>query len=122
MMVEELGLLPPAADEGFSPAKAGLVTMASFMAFGSIPLLPYLIALIPGLHMNPATQLWSSIFATILTLFLLGAFKGKTVEIKKNAWWKSGFLMAFNGTMAAVVGYAIGWAISQLMELPPGAG
>jgi len=122
MMVEELGLLPPEADQGFSPAKAGMVTMASFMAFGSVPLLPYLIALIPGLHMSAKAQLWASVVATIFTLFMLGAFKGKTVEIKKSAWWRSGLLMAFNGTMAAVVGYAIGWAISQLMELPPGAG
>jgi len=107
MMVEELGLLPPESDQGFSPAKAGMVTMGSFMAFGSVPLLPYLIALLPGLHLSASTQLWASVGATILTLFLLGAFKGKTVEIKKSAWWRSGLLMSFNGTMAAVVGQDI---------------
>jgi len=122
MMVEELGLLPPDADEGFSPSKAGLVTMASFMLFGSIPLLPYLIALLPGVHMSADLQLWLSVGFTIVTLFALGAFKGMTVEIKKSAWWKSGTLMAFNGSVAAVVGYLSGYLISQWMDLPAGAG
>ena len=122
MMTEEVGLLPPSADQGFSPKKAGMVTMCSFMAFGSIPLLPYLAALIPGLHMSPDLQLSIAIFMTLLTLFLLGAFKGRVVETGRAAWWKSGMLMACNGSMAAIVGYACGWLISQWMDLPPGAG
>jgi hypothetical protein len=113
-------LLPPAADQSFSPNKAGLVTMTSFMVFGSIPLLPYLIALLPGVHFSPDLQLWLSIGFTVVTLFLLGAFKGRTVEVKRSAWWKAGMLMAFNGSVAAVVGYLSGWAIAQVMDLPPG--
>ena len=42
MMVEELGLMPP--DDDDSPAKNGLVTFASFVIFGFIPLLSYVLA------------------------------------------------------------------------------
>jgi len=122
MMVEELGLLPPDADQGFSPQKAGIVTMASFVLFGAVPLLPYLIALIPGVTLQPDAQLWIAIIATILTLFALGAFKGSVVETGRSAWWKSGLLMACNGSVAAAIGYAIGYIMSQLMDLPPGLG
>ena len=41
MMVEELGLMPPDPDE--SPAKEGGVTFASFLIFGCVPLLAYVI-------------------------------------------------------------------------------
>lgn len=123
MMVEELGLLPPSiTEQGFSPAKAGAITMASFMCFGSVPLIPYLVALIPGTHMSPDAQLWSAIVLTLVTLFSLGAFKGHVVEIGRSAWWKSGLLMAFNGSLAATIGYLCGYIIAQWMELPPGAG
>lgn len=71
----ELGLLPPSADQGFSPRKAGFVTMCSFMAFGAIPLLPYLVALIPGVTMSTNLQLFVAVFSTIITLFILGAYK-----------------------------------------------
>lgn len=122
MMVEELGLLPPEADQGFSPSKAGVVTMCSFMFFGSIPLVPYLIALIPGVNMSPTSQLWSAVVLTLITLFLLGAFKGHVVEIGRSAWWKSGLAMACNGSLAATIGYLSGYAISQWMDLPPAVG
>lgn len=123
MMVEELGLLPPViTEQGFSPAKAGAVTMCSFMCFGSVPLIPYLIALIPGVSWSPDAQLWSAIVLTLVTLFMLGAFKGHVVEIGRSAWWKSGLLMAFNGSLAATIGYLCGYIIGEWMELPPGAG
>jgi VIT1/CCC1 family predicted Fe2+/Mn2+ transporter len=122
MMVVELGLLPPASDQGFSPRKAGFVTMCSFMCFGSIPLLPYLVGLFPHVNMSSEVQLGIAVVSTIITLFLLGAYKGHVVQGGRAAWWKSGFLMAANGSLAAAVGFLCGYLISNFMDLPPGAG
>lgn len=78
MMVEELGLMPADENESvWAPALSGAVTMASFVFFGSVPLVPYLIALIPGLGFSAQMQLISSITATVITLFALGAIKGQ---------------------------------------------
>lgn len=63
------------ADQGFSPKAAGVITMCSFVLFGFVPLLPYLVALIPGVNMAARTQLILSIGMTVTTLFALGAFK-----------------------------------------------
>jgi hypothetical protein len=73
MMVEELNLMP--IDEDDSPLMGGGVTFVSFMGFGSIPLLSYLINLIPGLGMSHSTALYGSCFLTVITLFFLGAVK-----------------------------------------------
>ncbi|KAL4094629.1 hypothetical protein PRIC1_010287 [Phytophthora ramorum] len=91
-------------------AKAGIITFLSFMLFGVIPLLSYLINLIPGISMSPDTTLYLSCFLTVVTLFLLGAVKGKFVGQKM---WKSGGSMAINGTIAA----ACGWVIGYLLQL-----
>lgn len=96
--------------------------MASFMCFGSIPLLPYLFALIPGVKMTAGLQLTVAVVSTVITLFLLGAYKGSVVETRRSAWWKSGALMAANGSLAAAVGYVAGAVISGWMNLPAGAG
>jgi VIT1/CCC1 family predicted Fe2+/Mn2+ transporter len=115
MMVEELGLMPPDMDDPHAAIKAGLVTMLSFIVFGAVPLAPYLIALIPGVHISANAQLYSAVVFTVLTLFLLGAFKGKLVEIGQS-WWKSGCLMAFNGSFAAFVGFLIGWGMKSIVD------
>jgi DNA damage-binding protein 1 len=41
MMVEELGLMTPDGEE--SPAKNGFVTFVSFLAFGVVPLIGYIV-------------------------------------------------------------------------------
>lgn len=108
-----------------SPTKSGLVTMTSFMIFGSVPLLPYLIALIPGLShiLTSDVQLWSAVTMTIITLFILGILKGK-VSVVKNIWW-SGIQMAANGILAAVFGYVfadlLGKAVHADEQVPPGS-
>ncbi len=44
MMVEELGLMPPDPED--SPAKEGGVTFGSFLLFGCVPLLAYVVTTI----------------------------------------------------------------------------
>jgi len=123
MMVEELGLIPPEKNV-WGPVKSGGVTMASFIVFGAIPLIPYLLALLPfmGDILSEKVQLWSSVIITVLSLFILGAVKGMVV--KGSSWLRNGILMAMNGSFAAVLGFIVGWAMGKLVEdeAPPGAG
>lgn len=106
MMVEELNLMP--VDDEDSPLKGGIITFLSFMLFGVIPLLSYLVNLIPGLRMNPSTTFNASCVLTVITLFLLGAVKGSFVGQK---WWQSGLSMAINGSIAAFFGWLIGYLL-----------
>ncbi|KAG9404848.1 hypothetical protein AC1031_005060 [Aphanomyces cochlioides] len=108
MMVEELNLMP--VDEDDNPIIGGLVTFGSFMLFGSVPLLSYLINLIPGIQLTSDQALWGSCILTALTLFLLGAVKGQYVGQK---WYLAGSYMAVNGTVAA----GTGWVIGYLLQL-----
>lgn len=61
------------------PLKLGAATMASFVVFGFIPLLPFLLgtahASLSGWLRDPHAQLWVCCVATVLTLFVLGAVK-----------------------------------------------
>lgn len=115
MMVEELGLMPP-DDDPYAAIKAGVVTMIAFMLFGCVPLLPYLLALIPGVTFTAATQLWIAVIGTVLTLFALGAFKGAIVDVGQS-WYKSGLMMAFNGSFAAAIGYFSGYIVANALNL-----
>ncbi|KAF0685121.1 Aste57867_22946 [Aphanomyces stellatus] len=108
MMVEELKLMP--VDEDDNPLIGGLVTFASFVLFGAVPLLSYLINLVPGIQLTGDQALWGSCILTALTLFILGAVKGQYVGQK---WYISGLYMAVNGTIAA----GSGWVIGYLLQL-----
>ncbi|KDO25655.1 hypothetical protein SPRG_08954 [Saprolegnia parasitica CBS 223.65] len=107
MMVEELHLMP--VDEDDDPLMGGLVTFGSFVLFGSVPLLSYLVNLIPGITLTSEAALWGSSALTVLTLFLLGAVKGQYVGQK---WYLSGMYMAINGTVAAGMGWVIGYLLA----------
>ncbi|ETW03891.1 hypothetical protein H310_04316 [Aphanomyces invadans] len=108
MMVEELNLMP--VDEDENPLIGGLVTFGSFMLFGAVPLLSYLVNLVPGIQFSGEQALWGSCVLTALTLFLLGAVKGQYVGQK---WFVSGLYMAVNGTVAA----GTGWILGYLLQL-----
>ncbi|KAJ0399109.1 hypothetical protein ATCC90586_009360 [Pythium insidiosum] len=107
MMVEELNLMP--VDDDDSPLMGGVVTFGSFMLFGVVPLLPYLVNLIPGIGMTSDTVLYASCVLTVITLFALGAFKGSFVG---QRWFVSGAWMAINGTLAAFFGWVIGYLLN----------
>jgi VIT1/CCC1 family predicted Fe2+/Mn2+ transporter len=99
MMVEELGIL----EDNEHPLKSALVTFTSFVAFGFLPLISFVLAeLIPGLkaHTFPL-----AVGITGFTLFLLGSLKTRFTDI---AWWKSGFEMLLVGGIAATAAYLIG--------------
>ena len=91
------------------PVKGALVMAGSFIAGGTIPLLPYV--LLPG-----KIALAVSAVSAAATLFAVGAFKG-TLAGQKPA--RSGATFFAVAVGAAVVGYLIGLAADSLV---PGAG
>ena len=104
MMAEELGIV----EDDESPMKNAFVTFISFLIFGFVPVLAYVIArFIPGME---NTFLLAGIL-TGVNLFLLGALK---VKVTGMSWWKSGFEMLVVGGIAAGAAYGIGVLLSGL--------
>jgi VIT1/CCC1 family predicted Fe2+/Mn2+ transporter len=92
------------------------VTFGAFIAFGVLPLLVYLIGIyaIIGPDQSAGSPdgyaLWGVCIAvTVVTLFLLGSIAGR---YSHQPFWKSGLVVAINGSVAAAIAYFIGWGIS----------
>ncbi len=104
MMVEKLGML----ESKENPLKSAAITFGSFILFGFIPLLVYVLALIVGITMN------MFVIATVLTgitLFVLGSLRSYFTG--KN-WFVSGLEMLIVGGIAAGAAYLIGFALQGL--------
>lgn len=104
MMVEELGIL----EEDESPAMSGLVTFLSFVFFGFIPLLVFVVMHLTGIEVDG--MLWACVL-TGLTLFGLGVAKSRFSRIR---WWTAGLEMLFLGGLAAVAAFFVGKALESL--------
>jgi VIT1/CCC1 family predicted Fe2+/Mn2+ transporter len=111
MMVEELGMLPPSPDE--SPAKGGLVTFLSFLIFGIIPLLPYVIGEAASKSPNMNALFGIAIALVALALFALGAV---TSRFTIHSWYKAGLYMLIVGAVAAGSSYLIGWGVDSIVK------
>jgi len=98
MMNHELEMSDPRGD---NPVYTGLATLASFLAFGIIPLLPFLF-----LSESTAQTLFTySILGTFVALVLLGILKWKVVGADLRA---SLFEVVIVGSAAAGVAYFVG--------------
>jgi VIT1/CCC1 family predicted Fe2+/Mn2+ transporter len=105
MMVEELGIVE--SDE--SPLRNALVTFVSFVVFGFVPLLTYVLAgFFPVLK---SSSFPISTLLTAATLFTLGALK---VKFTNRNWLLSGLEMMLVGGLAAAAAYGIGVLLSGL--------
>lgn len=104
------GLLPPDAED--SPFKNGCVTFISFLAFGSTPLLTYLI-LKPFTSSNDVKFL-SACIVTILALALLGAAKAR---ISGQNMLSSIAVVVFNGGIAAAAAYGISYLLNNVFQI-----
>lgn len=93
MLTDEYGLSRVEPE----PMKAALATFAAFLVAGSIPLIPFV------LNLDDAFSI--SIFATLLTFFLIGTGKSRWSLSK---WWKSGFETFLIGSVAALLAYSVG--------------
>ena len=105
MMVEELGIL----ESEESPLRNALVTFVSFVVFGFVPLLIYVLSgFFPALK---SSSFPLSIVLTASTLFTLGALKVRFTN--RNAL-VSGLEMMLVGGIAAAAAYGIGVLLSGL--------
>jgi VIT1/CCC1 family predicted Fe2+/Mn2+ transporter len=105
MLKEELSLMP--VDESASPAKKGFATFLSFLVFGAVPLLAYVFF---GNHKFHGFDwiFFTSCILTVFMMFVLGLLKGR---IARQNPLKSGFIMVFNGAIAAGSAYLIGYVL-----------
>jgi vacuolar iron transporter family protein len=112
MLVDELGIQPPDLSE--KPWKNGLVTFVSFIVFGAIPLVSYVIsyAIYDSSHstgFNPSFLVACLLTAT--TLFSLGAAKSR---VTGQHWLKSGLAVLLMGGIAASLAYLVGYLLEPL--------
>ncbi len=91
-----------------SPVKGAIIMFVSFLMGGILPIIPYFIVKI-GLFSN-FIALMIAISISLLFSFLIGAIKGK---LAKKSWVKGGLEMSLLGTGIALVGYGLGFEISN---------
>ncbi|GMI14740.1 hypothetical protein TrVE_jg7313 [Triparma verrucosa] len=113
MMVDELEVMPP--EDTSDLWKEGLVTFLSFVVFGSVPLLAYIIAKLAGVDGEDDGDILFgvSIAATAVTMFMLGIVSGK---FTKSNIWISGAKMLLNGGLAASAAFLIGMGLEEILE------
>merc|ERR1719231_1402296 len=110
MMAYELELQIPGEDD--NPWKDGAITFTSFVIFGLVPLLGYLILFsIPGYTQQD--MFIAACILTALTLFALGAIKTK---VTKQNWFKGGFEILIMGSSTALAAYFIGFLVKLAIE------
>ncbi len=105
MMREELGIF----ESEESPVKNALVTFSSFIFFGFMPLLTYVVSSVFNLVFN---DFFIASGLTGVTLFFLGAVK---YRITGRNWFRSGIEMLVVGGLAASAAYLVGALISTLI-------
>ena len=114
MMVEELGLLPPERDE-WVPLRSGVVTFVSFLVFGSVPLLFYIVTAAVSSYSTSDLSTPTFILSTVMTgitLFILGVVK---TRFTAEEWWRGGITMFFNGSAAAIMSFFVSVLVSSLI-------
>jgi len=111
MMVNELGILPE--DEDDIPWKHGAVNFGSFIAFGVVPLIGYVIFIFSAPDKPSLDAFGVSIASTGLTLFLMGMFKGKMTGTNL---YRSGLVSIAFGSIGAI----IGWLTSFILNIATG--
>lgn len=93
-------------EEAF-PFKHGVATFAAFVAAGSVPLLPYLIAPLA------ADALAWSVGFTLVTMFIIGAARGFATT---ERWWRAGLESLLLGSLVSVAAYAAGAVVAALVR------
>eukprot|EP00750_Incisomonas_marina_P016411 INCI19109.1.p1 GENE.INCI19109.1~~INCI19109.1.p1 ORF type:complete len:280 (-),score=47.31 INCI19109.1:158-997(-) len=107
MMHYELEVEVPGEDD--NPWIDGGITFLSFVIFGVVPLLGYLIFYsVPGLGSQELFVIACCL--TAITLFVLGAIKTKVTAQK---WWLGGLEIFALGSLTACCAYLIGWGVES---------
>lgn len=93
MLTDEYGLTRDAP----LPLKAAIATFVAFLLAGSVPLIPFLLALPSAFE--------TSVVATLLTFFLIGSGKSRW---SLSSWWRSGLETLTIGATAALLACGVG--------------
>ncbi|KAL2330373.1 hypothetical protein Fmac_017954 [Flemingia macrophylla] len=109
-MVADKGML--ASEQEVKPWKNGLVTFASFMLFGSTPLLSFII-LIPFTD-SDTVKFLSACLVSALALALLGVAKARIAS--QNIIF-SVVLTLSSGVIAGLAAYLVGWLLKHVAGL-----
>lgn len=114
MCTVELGLLPPSDDDERDALKNGVVTFGAFIAFGSVPLLPYGACLAPGLDVPAAALFACSCALVLVALVGLGVTKAKMMRgnLRRDA-----LKTLANGGAVALVAYLVAWGLERALGL-----
>lgn len=107
MMVNELGMM----QDDRKPSNSALMTFGSFVLFGLLPLLVYMVDSIFHTNLSMSSMFLYSILLSGLSLFGLGAAK---YFITKRNPFMSGLEMLVVGGLAAAVSYFIGVLLKPL--------
>lgn len=86
------------------PLRHGIATVGAFVAAGSVPLAPYVLA-------APERRFAVAIVATLVTLFAAGALRALVTRLR---WWVAGGEMLLVGALASAISYGIGHVITGL--------
>ncbi|MEK7137235.1 MAG: VIT1/CCC1 transporter family protein [Patescibacteria group bacterium] len=106
MMREEHGLSPSGTE---FPALHGAVTFLSFLLFGAIPVLPYMLGAAPG-----ETRLQVAVISTGIALLLLGMLR--SFVTKQRPLW--GILEVLGvGAICAFAAYGVGVMLKGIVSL-----
>lgn len=105
MLTEEYGL----QKTGPSPFKSALVTFASFLLVGALPLLPFLFP-----HLNMQSQFYMS--AILAGMVFLGIGMGKGYIFQKDII-RSGIGTLLTGGMASALAFAAGFLLKGILGI-----
>lgn len=101
MMSEEHGVMFSKA----RPIDAAAHTFMSFVICGAFPLMPFILGL--------SSPFYLSLLLSFFTFFLIGAFKSIWSPAK---WWVSGVETTTIGLCAAMIAYAVGHYLNNLIH------
>ena len=107
MLHEELGLEAP--DDPYASMKDGATTFVSFLFFGAVPLIVYVICWAAGV-VQQGTIFGIACAFTFITLFVLGMLQGAITRLNV---WRSGAYMAAIGSLATAAAFLVGWGLSK---------
>jgi len=111
MMAEELGIGLETPNQ--RPYKHGLVNGGSFMGFGSVPLIAYVIVV--AARISGSAVFYVSIAVTVLTLVFMGVLKGK---LTGSSLWKSAVITVILGAFTAFLGWLVGFLLEKAIPGP----
>jgi len=105
MMAEELGISPDAVND--KPWKHGLINFGSFIGFGVVPLIAFMIS--AGAQLTGIQAFGFSIGITVFTLILMGVIQGYLTGANMI---KTVILTLVLGSITATVGWFVGYILT----------